>query len=162
MCSSDLMGWTTCMESAISNMLPRGQFVKFDPSGLLRGDFKTQIEALKAAKEASFINADEGRAHMEMGPIAGGLGKAYIQPQNFVPLGFDPATVAMPKTVEQGTDAGGKAPAAGGKTQVAEPAGARSLKNLQCWLSPTTGKAEYYDARTGDTVHREDNYDQES
>lgn len=107
-----LMGWTTCIEAAISQFLPGGRVVQFDPSALLRGDFKTQVDAINTARQASLLNADEGRAKLDLPPIGGDAGSSYMQPGNMVPLGFDPATVALPKTVPEGTDPAHPGPAA--------------------------------------------------
>jgi len=132
-----LMGWTTCIESAISDFLPRGRFVRFDPSGLLRGDFKTQVDAINVARQASLLSADEGRAKLDLPPIGGEAGASYMQPGNMVPLGFDPATVAMPKTVIEGTDS----PPVSGQEPEAPGIGSR---NRLCRLN-AEGRVEYFD-----------------
>lgn len=113
-----LMGWMTCIENAISEFLPGGRTVEFDPSALLRGDFKSQVEAIKLAREASLLNTNEGRAKINYPPVPNGDG--FIQPLNFAPLGFDPQVEAMPKIVPAGTEppagkpAGGQEPEAPG------------------------------------------------
>jgi HK97 family phage portal protein len=139
-----LMGWTTCIESAISAFLPRGRVVQFDPSALLRGDFKSQVEAIKLAREASLFSADEGRQRLNLPPIKNGDG--YIQPMNFAPLGFDPAVTPMPKVVEGGTTPGG----GGGQEPEAPGIGAsRNLVEKLCRLD-RDGRTEYYDFPTED------------
>jgi HK97 family phage portal protein len=146
-----LMGWTTCIENAISDFLPRGQFVRFDPSALLRGDFKTQVEAINLARQASLLSANEGRAKFDMGPIPNGDG--YLQPMNYAPLGFDPSVTPMPKVVEGGTVEGEApaAPAAAPTGQEPAPGGTgRSLSEFMCRLDG--GRPQYYDAHTGETV----------
>lgn len=105
-----LMGWISCIEAAISQTLPGGRVVQFDPSALLRGDFKSQVDAIAAARNASLLSANEGRQRLDLPPIANGDG--YLQSTNTVPLGFVPETTPMPKTVEAGTEPGGK-PAGG-------------------------------------------------
>ena len=149
-----LMGWMTCIESTISNFLPRGQVVKFDPSGLLRGDFKTQTEAIKTAREAGLLSANEGRAKMDLPPVDDGDG--YIQPLNFGPLGATPEVVPMPKSIPAETAPGATPPAAPAPSNEPEAPGigARTLKTrgqLQVWANPRTGKVEYYDPMTGET-----------
>ena len=99
-----LMGWLTCIESSISNALPRGQFAKFDTTALLRGDQKSRYESYQLARQAGLLSVNEMRAREEMPPVPDGDG--YLQPLNFAPLGFDPATVATPKTVTEGTTEG--------------------------------------------------------
>ena len=136
-----LMGWTTCIENAISDFLPRGQFVRFDPSALLRGDFKTQLEAINLARQSGVYSANDGRAKLDLGPIANGDG--YLQPMNFAPLGFDPSVTPMPKVVETGTvpGHGGGEPSGG---QEPEPGGiGRGLSSLLCRLD-ADGRPEYY------------------
>lgn len=64
--------WTSCIESVINNCLPNGQFVKFDYSALLRGDFAGQLNALKTAVQGSQMTPNETRATMEMDPVEGG------------------------------------------------------------------------------------------
>lgn len=95
-----LMGWLTCIESAISNLLPRGQFMKFDTNYLMRGDMKSRFESYQLARQSGLMSVNEMRAREEMPPVPDGDG--YLQPLNFAPLGFDPATAATPKT--EGTD----------------------------------------------------------
>jgi HK97 family phage portal protein len=81
--------WTTCVESVFSNMLPGGQFVKFDFSALLRGDIKTRFDAYKTALMSFWITPNEVRAQEEMEPLKSG-GDEPLQPANYVPLGFEP------------------------------------------------------------------------
>jgi hypothetical protein len=154
-----LNGWTSCIEAAISQRLPRNQVVQFDPDILLRGDVKTRYEAYQLARNIGMANVDELRASENKPPLPDNLGKGYIQPLNFGPLGFDPATTPMPKTVPAGTDAPGTpapaAPAAGKGLQPEAPGMARSHRHqLHCrWAD---GRPQWFDPHTGDTVAREE------
>jgi HK97 family phage portal protein len=64
--------WTSCIESMMSNCLPGGQFVRFDYSALLRGDFDGHLSALKNGVQGTLFTANEGRAEFEMDPVEGG------------------------------------------------------------------------------------------
>lgn len=85
-----LLPWLTCIEAALSDLLPRGQFVKFNADALLRGDAKAQAEAFLAGRQGGWLNADEIRSKLDLPPIPGGAGQDYLQPLNFGPLGSDP------------------------------------------------------------------------
>lgn len=89
-----LRPWLTRIESALSRLLPRGQYVRFNVEGLLRGDIKSRYEAYRVAREGGWMNVDEIRALEDMEPLPGGLGRGYLQPMNFAPLGYDPSTAA--------------------------------------------------------------------
>ena len=84
--------WTSCIESAISDLLPRGQYISFDFDALLKGDIDSRYKAYQTAIQAGFINRNEVRAKEEMEP-AGGL-DTFLQPVNMAPAGFDPAKTA--------------------------------------------------------------------
>jgi len=156
-----LAGWTTCIESPISNKLRRNMVVQFDPSVLLRGDLKTRLEAYNLGRQAGLWSADEIRGKEELGPIEGG--DTYLQPLNFGPLGATPEVTPMPKPIQAETAPGVTPPAPSGG-QEPEPPGIGTRKRhrheLQCRLT-RDGWAEYYDARTGETVpHQEVTDDQ--
>lgn len=142
-----LMGWINCIETAISEYLPGGKTVQFDPSALLRGDFKSQVEAIKLAREASLLSTNEGRAKIDMPPVENGDG--YIQPMNFAPLGWDPSVTPMPKVVPAGTDPGsGGAPTGGQEPEAPGIGNSRKLRRLN-----HEGRVEYYDpAQDGDPM----------
>lgn len=86
----NLRSWLTRVEAAVTQILPRGQFVKFNVDALLRGDIKTRFEAYRIAIEGGFRNPDEVRALEDLPPIPDGLGEQFRQPLNFGPLGVDP------------------------------------------------------------------------
>jgi HK97 family phage portal protein len=89
-----LRPWLTRIEAALTDVVPRGQFVRFNVDGLLRGDIKTRYEAYRVAIEGGWRNPDEVRALEDLPPIPGGAGAKYRQPLNFGPLGADPTEVA--------------------------------------------------------------------
>jgi HK97 family phage portal protein len=86
-----LRPWLTRIEAAMTDILPRGQFCRFNVDGLLRGDHKSRNEAYRIAIEGGWRNPDEVRALEDLAPIPGGAGAKYRQPLNFGPLGAEPA-----------------------------------------------------------------------
>lgn len=83
-----LRPWLTCIESALSPLLPRGQFAQFNIDALLRGDQKSRYDAYTQARMASWLSVNEIRELEDREPIADG--DSYIQPLNYGPLGSDP------------------------------------------------------------------------
>lgn len=83
-----LRPWLVCIEQALSALLPRGQYVRFNAEALLRGDTTARYQAYKNAREASWLSVNEIRALEDMLPIEDG--DSYIQPLNYGPLGSDP------------------------------------------------------------------------
>jgi HK97 family phage portal protein len=94
-----LRPWLTRIEAALTDVLPRGQFVKFAVDGLLRGDQKSRYEAYQNAIDSGWRNPDEVRALEDLPPIPGGAGAKYRQPMNMAPLGYDPAEATEPLAV---------------------------------------------------------------
>lgn len=90
-----LRPWLTCIEQALSRLLPRGQFASFNVDGLLRGDQKARYDAYVSARNAGWMNVNEIRALEDLPPVENG--DDYIQPLNMGPLGTDP-TKPAPQT----------------------------------------------------------------
>lgn len=63
-----------------------GYYVKFNLSGLLRGDYKSRQEGLAIQRQNGVISADEWRELEEMNPIEDGSGKAYLVNGNMITL----------------------------------------------------------------------------
>src|SRR5690606_6361678 len=63
-----------------------GYYVKFNLSGLLRGDYKSRQEGLAIQRQNGVISADEWRELEEMNPIPDGSGKAYLVNGNMITL----------------------------------------------------------------------------
>lgn len=72
-----LLPWLSLIESHLSGLLPRGQFVKFDADMLIRADMATRIEAYEKARLIGLNNIDELRAMEDMPPIPNGGGADY-------------------------------------------------------------------------------------
>lgn len=97
-----LGGWLTCIEEAFNQILPNGQFVKFNVDALLRGDLKGRYEAHQIAIQNGWASPDEVRSLEEMAPIEGYPGGIHLQPANFVPLGHVPDANPQPAAGEGG------------------------------------------------------------
>lgn len=83
-----LLPWLTCIEQALTAFLPRGQFVKFNHNGLLRGDVQSRFEAYQVGIQNGIWSVNEVRAWEDAPPIP--EGDIHLQPMNFVPLGYVP------------------------------------------------------------------------
>ncbi|MGH2663675.1 MAG: phage portal protein [Actinomycetota bacterium] len=79
--------WIIRMEKALSAILPRPQYVKFNVAGLLRGRLTQRYQAYITGRQGGWLNVDEIRALEEMPPIPDGAGQEYAQPLNWGPLG---------------------------------------------------------------------------
>lgn len=64
-----LMKYLNEIESAFSDLLPRGQEARFKVDVLLRGDTKTRFSAYKTAIDAGFMTRDEVRAKEGLLPL---------------------------------------------------------------------------------------------
>lgn len=89
-----LRPWLTAIEQALSRLLPRGQFAKFNIDGLLRGDVKTRWEAYNLGRNTGVYSVNDIRALEDLPPVEDGDGR--IQPLNFVPLGTEPPEPGEP------------------------------------------------------------------
>lgn len=91
--------WTSCIESTISNCLPRGQFVRFDFDALLRGDVENRYNAYKTAIESGWVTRNEIRAKEELDPIQGA--DTLLRPSTFVPADFPAAATQSTSELDQ-------------------------------------------------------------
>jgi HK97 family phage portal protein len=72
-----LLPWLSLLESHLSALLPRGQFVKFDSDVLIRADLKTRFEVHEKKRLIGFDNIDGIRAQENEPPLPNGAGKDY-------------------------------------------------------------------------------------
>ncbi|MEV6737888.1 phage portal protein [Streptomyces sp. NPDC051104] len=72
-----LLPWLALLESHLSALLPRGQFVKFDADVLVRADMKTRIEAYEKMRLIGYDNIDGIRAMENEAPLPDGAGSDY-------------------------------------------------------------------------------------
>lgn len=98
-----LRPWLTCIEQALTSLLPNGTFVKFNIDGLLRGDVKTRWEAYRLGRDAGVYSPNDIRAMEDLTPVEDGDGR--IQPMNFVPLGWEPPEPTGPVGTQPEPDA---------------------------------------------------------
>jgi len=88
-----LRPWLVAIEQALTRLLPRGQFAKFDVSELLRLDDLTRWEMYRLARDSGAYSVNEIRAREDM-PKIGPEGDIHLQPANFVPLGTPPSALS--------------------------------------------------------------------
>ncbi|APF33382.1 phage portal protein [Microbacterium paludicola] len=67
-----LQGYTREIETALSNLLPRGQYVRFNLEALLRPDTKTRYEMHSLAMNAGWMTANDVRKIEGLEPLDGG------------------------------------------------------------------------------------------
>lgn len=72
-----LLPWLSLMESHLSMLLPRGQFVKFDADRLIRADEKTRFEVHEKKRLIGYDNIDGIRADENLPPLPDGKGQDY-------------------------------------------------------------------------------------
>lgn len=93
-----LMRWISRIEDAWQQkLLPRGNYLKFNPEGLLRTDTMTRYQSYTLARTGGWMNNNEIRAREEQPPIEGG--DNYEQPMNA------PTPAQLPGTPVPGSSA---------------------------------------------------------
>jgi len=80
-----LVPWLRRIESTLNALVPRGQYVRFDPAGLLRGDIKARYAAYNVGRQGGWLSVNEIRALEEMDEVDGG--DAYLQALNMTAVG---------------------------------------------------------------------------
>lgn len=84
-----LRPWIVRLETAISALLPAGQFLRFNVSGLLRGSQKERYAAYATGRSWSWLSVNDVLALEDMQPVDGG--DERIVPSNHTRLGDDVA-----------------------------------------------------------------------
>lgn len=64
--------WLVRLERALSSLLPRGQYVKLNVDGLLRGDMKTRYQSYATGITGQFMVPNEARALEDLPPLPDG------------------------------------------------------------------------------------------
>ena len=57
-----LMPWMTRIENALTRLLPRPQYAKFNADAFLRADLRTRYDSYKIGIETGFLEVNEARA----------------------------------------------------------------------------------------------------
>ena len=73
------------VEQRLSQLLPPGEFVKFNVNGLLRGDAKTRFEAYAVGRQWGWLSVDDIRRMEDQPPLPNGAGAQYLTPLNMEP-----------------------------------------------------------------------------
>lgn len=76
--------WITRFEQALTALLPRNQFYRFNVNALLRGNTKDRYLAYAIARQWGWLNVDDIRALEDLSPLPDGAGQTYLQPLNMV------------------------------------------------------------------------------
>lgn len=69
-----LLPWLTTLESHLSALLPRGQYVRFNVDALVRPDAETRYSNYEKARKIGLLSIDEIRALEDLPPLADGAG----------------------------------------------------------------------------------------
>lgn len=85
-----LLPWTVRLEQADSELVPRGQYVRFNVDAYVRADLKTRYEAHKIARDGGWKSADDIRQLEDEQPLPDGQGEAYWRPANMIEVGSEP------------------------------------------------------------------------
>jgi HK97 family phage portal protein len=108
-----LLPWIIRFETAMSQLLPRGQSIRLNQRGLLRADSQTESEVLTQQLLNGVVNANEFRALLDMEPRPGG--DRYMVPLNeqiLTPAGQEAPKQTPPQLAPQAPPNGnGKVPA---------------------------------------------------
>jgi len=75
------------LEHYFNQLLPRGQFVKWNTKGLLRGDSKAQADWFAAGRQWGYLTPNRILALQDEPPIEGDYGDSYL-----IPAGYTVAT----------------------------------------------------------------------
>lgn len=67
-----LRGHIIRFEQAMSQLLPRGQFLRLNPRALLEADSETEAKVLQIELQNAVINRNDWRAFLDMPPVPGG------------------------------------------------------------------------------------------
>ena len=81
-----LMPWLVRLEAALTRLLPRPQYAKFNLDAFLRSDLKTRYESYKVGIDAGFLEVNEARAWENLDPI-NQPGGPDTNPSGFTPVG---------------------------------------------------------------------------
>ncbi|MEV4159001.1 phage portal protein [Nonomuraea dietziae] len=81
-----LQPWLVRLEAALSSLLPRDQYVRFNADAMARADLETRYRAHHLALTDGWMNRDEVRVLEERPPLPDGQGATYAEPGQLNPL----------------------------------------------------------------------------
>ncbi len=84
-----LLPWIVRFEQAMSQLLPRGQYVRLNQRGLVRADSATEMDLLVRASNNGLMSRNEARAFLDMEPVS--RGDKFWMPLNLAEVGSPPA-----------------------------------------------------------------------
>jgi HK97 family phage portal protein len=82
-----LLPYIRRIETALSQLLPKTMYARFDLSHRLRGDTLQRYQAYTLGRNGGWLCSDEIRAAEEMDPLPDGKGQNFLQPLNMGTLG---------------------------------------------------------------------------
>lgn len=85
-----VMPMTSRIEAAVyadGDLLDRGDHLKVNLAGLVRGDIASRYAAYAIARQWGWLCADDIRALEDMNPLPDGIGQTYLEPLNMVAAG---------------------------------------------------------------------------
>ncbi len=74
-----LRPWTVRLESKLSQLMPGGEYVRFNMDAMIRPDLTSRYQAHGMALEQGWQNVDDIRAIEDLSPLPGGQGQTYTQ-----------------------------------------------------------------------------------
>lgn len=78
-----VLPWISRLENTFNQLLPRGQFIKFDLNGYLRGNAKDRTEVYNKLRMLGVLTANDIRSLEDMSPIEDPeIGDTYLIPLN--------------------------------------------------------------------------------
>ena len=81
-----ILPWIARLEAAYNTITPRGQYLKWNVNGLMRGDQKSRYESYQLAVQNGWMTRNEVRALEELNPLDG-LDEPLVPNANAVPQG---------------------------------------------------------------------------
>lgn len=86
-----LLPWTSRLEATFTQLVPRGQYVKFNLDGQVRADLKTRMESHEIGLRSGLETLPEARALEDRAPLTENELKAWQQYMQVVKGGGQPA-----------------------------------------------------------------------
>ena len=93
-----LQPWLVRQETMLTEMLPRGQFVKFNLAGLLRGRLLDRYDAYLKGRTGGWLSINDILRLEDMAPISDPAGDDHIQPLNMAPIDMVKDILTQPST----------------------------------------------------------------